>query len=95
MKKLKNITVITLMVIIFLNLIIPIMQAANIEVGDKSDLLYEKELLGLLQFKSNGTLRLVIKVYYKDGDNKLPAFCVEPDKPRSWNRRAEIIIKEL
>lgn len=38
---------------------------------------------GLLEIKSDGSLKLVIKVYYKDPDTgkKLYAFCVEPDKP--------------
>ncbi len=81
MNKIKNITIISLIIITLLNLFLPIANAVNIEVGDKSDLVYEKELPGLLQIKSNNALRDVIKVYYKSGNNKLPAFCVEPSKP--------------
>ena len=82
MKKIKNNSVIiAIIAIIFLNLIIPITQAVKIEIGKESDLKREKELLGLVQIKSNKALKLVEKIYYINGSDKLPAFCVEPYKP--------------
>ena len=81
MNKIKNVTIIVLITMMFLNLILPIVKAVHIEVGDRSNLMYERELPGFLQIKSNNLLRQVIKVYYKSGDNKLPAFCIEPSKP--------------
>ena len=81
MNKIKNVTIIVLITMMFLNLILPIVKAVHIEVGDRSNLMYERELPGFLQIKANGYLRQVIKVYYKSGDNKLPAFCIEPSKP--------------
>ena len=62
MNKIKNITIISLIIITLLNIFLPIANAVTIEVGDKSDLVYEKELPGLLQIKSNNALRDVIKV---------------------------------
>lgn len=81
MKKMKNITIIALVAIIFCSSLFPVLSlAADINIGDKSDLIMERELPGLLQIKSNDALRLVIRVAYKHGNNKLPAFCIEPSK---------------
>ena len=68
---------------LLLNATMPVF--ATINIGDTSHLYGEKELPSLLEIKESGALKLVIKVYYKDPDTgkRLPAFCVEPDKPRS------------
>lgn len=66
---------------LLLNTTMPVFAA--IDIGDTSHLYGEKELPGLLEIKADGSLKLVVKVYYKDPDTgkKLYAFCVEPDKP--------------
>ena len=66
---------------LLLNATVPVFAA--IDIGDTSHLYGEKELPGLLEIKETGALKLVIKVYYRDPDTnqKLYAFCVEPDKP--------------
>ena len=76
---------IPILMVFFLLLNITIPTFAAIDIGDTSHLYGEKELPGLLEIKSDGCLKLVVKVYYKDPDTgkKLYAFCVEPDKPRS------------
>ena len=83
----KNISkkAIPILMVFFLLLNITIPTFAAIDIGDTSHLYGEKELPGLLEIKSSGALKLVIKVYYRDPDTgkELPAFCVEPDKPRS------------
>jgi len=68
---------------LLLNATVPVFAA--IDIGDTSHLYGEKELPGLLEIKETGALKLVIKVYYRDPytNQKLYAFCVEPDKPRS------------
>lgn len=81
MNKIKNITIIALLAVIFFSTLFPIFSfATDITVGEKSDLVKERELPGLLQIKSNGALRLVIRVAYKHGNTKVPAFCIEPSK---------------
>lgn len=79
----KAISIIAVLLLL-LNITIPVF--AKIDVGDTSHLYGERELPGLLEIKADGSLKLVIKVYYKDPDTgkKLYAFCVEPDKPRCW-----------
>ncbi len=66
---------------LLLNATVPVFAA--IDIGDTSHLYGEKELPGLLEIKADGSLKLVVKVYYRDPDTnkKLYAFCVEPDKP--------------
>lgn len=66
---------------LLLNVTMPVFAA--IDIGDTSHLYGEKELPGLLEIKADGSLKLVVKVYYKDPDTgkKLYAFCVEPSKP--------------
>ena len=81
-KKISKKAIPILMVLfLFLNTTMPVF--ATINIGDTSHLYGEKELPSLLEIKESGALKLVIKVYYKDPDTgkKLPAFCVEPDKP--------------
>ena len=72
-----------ILIVFFLLLNITIPTFAAIDIGDTSHLYGEKELPGLLEIKETGALKLVIKVYYRDPDTnqKLYAFCVEPDKP--------------
>lgn len=79
----KKIIVCLLILATILNIAIPTF--AKIEIGDTSHLYGEKELSGYLEIKKTGAIKLVVKVYYIDPDTKqkLPAFCVEPDKPRS------------
>lgn len=74
---------IPILMVFFLLLNITIPTFAAIDIGDTSHLYGEKELPGLLEIKETGALKLVIKVYYRDPDTnqKLYAFCVEPDKP--------------
>lgn len=82
LKKISKKAIPILMVLfLFLNATIPVFAA--IDIGDTSHLYGEKELPGLLEIKADGSLKLVIKVYYRDPDTnkKLYAFCVEPDKP--------------
>lgn len=85
----KKIIPIIMVLLLLLNITVPVFATVNI--GDTSHLYGEKELPGLLEIKSSGALKLVVKVYYKDPDTgkKLPAFCVEPDKPgvRKWSNR--------
>lgn len=77
----KKVIPILMVLFLFLNATIPVFAA--IDIGDTSHLYGEKELPGLLEIKADGSLKLVIKVYYRDPDTnkKLYAFCVEPDKP--------------
>ncbi len=79
----KKIIICLLILTTILNITFPTF--ATIKVGDTSHLYGEKELPGYLEIKETGAIKLVVKVYYKDPDTgkKLPAFCVEPDKPRS------------
>lgn len=89
-KLLKSISVIGVIVLIF-QVIFPILSFAAVEVGDRLYLKEGKELPGLLQIKSSGALKLVVRVYYDDPETgqRLWAFCVEPDKERyrNWCRK--------
>ena len=69
---------------LLLNVTMPVFAA--IDIGDTSHLYGEKELPGLLEIKADGSLKLVVKVYYKDPDTgkKLYAFCVEPRQTGCW-----------
>ena len=75
--------------LILANITIPTF--ATLQIGDTSHLYGEKELPGYLEIKETGAIKLVVKVYYIDPDTKqkLPAFCIEPDKPgvRKWCNR--------
>ncbi len=88
-KLLKKFIFILLIAITILSNFINMAQA-YINIGDSSRLYEDKELLGLLQYKSNGSLKLVMRVYYLDPETnqKMAAFCLEPEKPRSryWSR---------
>lgn len=84
----SSISIIGIILILF-QMIFPINASlASVEVGDSIYLKEGKELPGLLQIKSNGALKLVVRVYYDDPETKqrLWAFCVEPDKERYWYR---------
>ena len=82
----KKIIVCLLLLATILNITIPTF--ATLQIGDTSHLYGEKELPGYLEIKATGGIKLVVKVYYVDPDTKqkLPAFCIEPNKPRGWLR---------
>ena len=79
----KKIIVCLLILATILNITIPTF--ATLQIGDTSHLYGEKELPGYLEIKETGAIKLVVKVCYIDPDTKqkLPAFCIEPSKPRS------------
>lgn len=80
-----------LIIITFFNSFASLVKAYNIQIGEKTKLCKERELFGLIQYKSNKSLKLVMRVYYKDPKTgeRLEAFCIEPEKPRCryWWRR--------
>lgn len=85
---LKKPIIIFFIITILLNYILPLKVLADVEIGDNTHLYGEKDCVSVLQIKNSGALKQVIKVYYLDPDTgkKLYAFCIEPDKPRCWNR---------
>lgn len=78
----KKIIAIFMILITILNISVPAF--ATLQIGDTSHLYGEKNCHGFLEIKDSGAIKLVVKVYYKDPDTKqkLPAFCIEPSKPR-------------
>jgi len=85
---LKKSIVIFFIITILMNYLLSVKVYADVEIGDNTHLYGEKDCVSILQMKSTGGLKQVIKVYYKDPDTgkKLYAFCIEPSKPRSRYR---------
>lgn len=54
------------MIVLFLLLNIIVTTFAFIDIGDTSQLYEEKDAPGFLEIKAGGSLKLVIKVYYKN-----------------------------
>ncbi len=71
---------ILLILIMLLNSIAPIATAYTVKLGERTKLCAEKELPGFVQYKSDGSLKLVYRVFYKDDEKRLDAFCLEPLK---------------
>ncbi len=82
MKTNTKLIYIILILIILLNSLAPFTKAYSIKIGDYTTLHKEKELPGFVQYKSNGLLKIVMRVYYKDPSTgeRLDAFCLEPLK---------------
>lgn len=87
-KLLKKSIIIFFIIITLMNYLLSLKVYADINIGDNTHLYGEKDCISILQMKDTGGLKQVTKVYYLDPDTgkKLYAFCVEPSKPRSWDR---------
>lgn len=79
-KIIKKSMYILLILIMLLNSIAPIATAYTVKLGERTKLCAEKELPGFVQYKSDGSLKLVYRVFYKDDEKRLDAFCLEPLK---------------
>lgn len=77
----KKVIIMLLLIVIFLNNYINI-SSAYLKIGDSTRIYKDKELLGLVQYKSTGALRLIIRAYYikPNTNERKEAFCIEPDK---------------
>lgn len=80
---LKKSIIIFFIITILMNYLLTLKVYAEVEIGDNTHLYGEKDCVSILQMKSTGGLKQVIKVYYQDPDTgkKLYAFCIEPSKP--------------
>lgn len=77
----KKVIIILFLLLIFINNFANISKS-YLEIGNSTRIYKDKELLGLVQYKSTGAIRLVIRAYYKDPNTneKKAAFCIEPEK---------------
>lgn len=80
MRILKKSICILLILITLLNSFATLTKAVIIQIGDKKNVVAEKILPGLVQYKYNKAIKLVARVSYKISENeRVPAFCLEPE----------------
>lgn len=73
---------ILLVMLLFINSFANLSRAYIIQVGDKTRLYKDKILPGFIEYKTNGAIKLVARVYYEDAQTgkRLHAFCLQPNK---------------
>lgn len=87
MKKTRKFLSIFLLISILFGNLSPIF-AKSISQSEKVNLVFDHDCVSTLRIKGTDMLKQVAYVCYKDPDtNKsYPAFCVEPEKQRGWDR---------